>query len=462
MGSFVTVYITNYNYSKFIRRAITSVLDQTYQHFELFIIDDGSSDESHKIIEEYRTNPKVTILYQKNKGLNITNNIALKLSSGDYIVRLDADDFFREDALEIMVRYLDEDPELGLVFPDYFIIDVNDEVTSEFKRLDFNGDVTLLDLPAHGACTMIRTSYLREVGGYNESYRCQDGYELWVKFTTKFKVQNVSESLFYYRRHGYNLTNNELKILETRFNIKDDYVKGSKMILPKTLCVIPIRNKYFQNRNLAFHQIGDETILEHKINSVLKTKYVDTIAVISSNSEVESYIHEKYGDQVNFIYRPEKLGSNNESIVNSLNYIFDSDNIKEQNFKAILILSIEFPLLKSETIDEAILTTKIFNADSCISVRSDDSIFYQHHGKGLVPILSRDKYTRLEREALYKSVGGLYYTYTKNFKKEQNLLNGQVSHVVVDKNGALEIQSELDLEIANFLIGKENMHEKSN
>jgi glycosyltransferase involved in cell wall biosynthesis len=455
MESLVTVYITNFNYSNYIKKAIESVLGQTYQNFELFIIDDGSSDESHKIIEEYRTNPKITIIYQKNKGLNITNNIALKLSSGKYIVRLDADDYFHNKAIEIMVSELDANPEIGLVFPDYFEIDAHDEITNEFKRLNFDSDVTLLDLPAHGACTMIRTSFLRDVGGYSESYKCQDGYELWVKFTSKYRVKNVSKSLFYYRRHGNNLTNNEVKILKTRFNIKNDYVKGNDINIPKTLCLIPVRNRYFQKKNLAFHKIGDENLLEHKINSVLNTKYVKDIAVIYSNDEIGVFLEENYPqEKIRRICRPETLAGNNKSIVDTISYALDLKEIKKEQFESVLVLSIEFPLLKSDTIDEAVLTTSIFEADSCISVRSDDSIFYQHHGNGLIPILEREKSTRLEREALYKSVGGLYYTYIQNFLNARNLLNGKVSHVIVDKNGALEIQSEQDLDIAEFLIKK--------
>jgi glycosyltransferase involved in cell wall biosynthesis len=75
----ITVYITNYNYGKYIDQAIKSVLSQTFKDFELIIIDDGSKDNSKKIIDKYKTNKKIRIIYQKNRGLNISNNIALKL-----------------------------------------------------------------------------------------------------------------------------------------------------------------------------------------------------------------------------------------------------------------------------------------------------------------------------------------------------------------------------------------------
>src|SRR5690606_40322334 len=110
----VSVYITNYNYGKYIRQSIESLLNQSLQDFELFIIDDGSTDSSRKIIEEYAHHPQLSIIYQRNKGLNITNNIALRVSTGKYIMRLDADDFLEPDALEIMSSKLEANPELGL------------------------------------------------------------------------------------------------------------------------------------------------------------------------------------------------------------------------------------------------------------------------------------------------------------------------------------------------------------
>ena len=69
----VTVYITNHNYEKFIRQAIESVLCQTMDDYELIIIDDGSSDNSRAIIEEYKTHPKILTVFQQNKGLNVTD-----------------------------------------------------------------------------------------------------------------------------------------------------------------------------------------------------------------------------------------------------------------------------------------------------------------------------------------------------------------------------------------------------
>ncbi|MCB0692454.1 MAG: glycosyltransferase family 2 protein, partial [Saprospiraceae bacterium] len=151
-----------------MEKAILSVLNQSYQKFELFIIDDGSTDNSREIIEKYRAFNNIEIIYQQNKGLNVSNNIALRLANGDYIMRLDADDYLVNNAVELLVKELDHDESLGLIFPDYYQIDSNEQVIERHKRHDFKEDVSLYDQAAHGACTMIRVSYLRDIGGYNE------------------------------------------------------------------------------------------------------------------------------------------------------------------------------------------------------------------------------------------------------------------------------------------------------
>tara|TARA_B100000941_G_C28229963_1_gene411058 strand:+ start:130 stop:612 length:483 start_codon:yes stop_codon:yes gene_type:complete len=160
MSPLISVYITNYNYERFLKKAIDSVLAQSFRDFELLIIDDGSTDDSKKIIESYSSNCKIKIIYQQNKGLNVTNNIAARAAVGKYIIRLDADDYFATNALGRMSKKLEANPELGMVFPNYYYIDENDRIIGEEIRHDFDNDeVSLLDQPAHGACTMIRTDF---------------------------------------------------------------------------------------------------------------------------------------------------------------------------------------------------------------------------------------------------------------------------------------------------------------
>ena len=94
----VTVYITNHNYGRYLEQSIRSVLEQSYKNIELIIIDDGSSDESRDLLKNYESNGKIKIIYQNNRGLAISNNIALQQAQGYYIIRLDADDYLDKNA----------------------------------------------------------------------------------------------------------------------------------------------------------------------------------------------------------------------------------------------------------------------------------------------------------------------------------------------------------------------------
>lgn len=443
----VTVYITNFNYGKYIKQAIESVLMQTEQSFELIIIDDGSTDNSKEIIEKYKDLKNIRIVYQKNKGLNVTNNIALRAARGKYIVRLDADDYFSPNALELLLEKLESDSMLGMVFPDYFLVDTQGEVLERQKRHDFDNEVKLFDQAAHGACTMIRVQFLREIGGYDESFSCQDGYELWVKFTSKFKVSNINEPLFYYRKHGKNLTSNEDRILDTRATINSKYVKKFNKEI-KSVAIIPVRGEGNDIYKLPF---GSHTLLEEKINQALESNFITKVIVTSPDENIKQLINDKYEnlDKVSFFYRDKSKTRINVDLNSTLELIVEK--FKNLDFKAITILAIEFPFLKPSKIDDAINTMVLFDADSLISVRNTNKLLFRHNGRGMNPILGMEKFTKMEREMLYFHSGGISVSTRKNFEKNNKMLSGKVGHILLDQKSAFEINTEFDMKIATLI-----------
>ena len=235
----VTIYLVNHNYGRFLKRSIDSVLSQDFLDFELIIIDDGSTDHSNEILINYEQIDKVNVVRQKNKGLSVTNNIALKMSSSHYIMRLDADDYLLKNALSVLTSRMEADPDLALVFPDYYEVDEYGEILHRVKRHDFEKDVTLYDIPAHGACTMFRRDVLRDVGGYDENITRQDGYDIWLKIAYRYKVANINEPLFYYRKHPKSLTQDESALLDTQAKILKKHVNIRKVVNLKILSIIP-------------------------------------------------------------------------------------------------------------------------------------------------------------------------------------------------------------------------------
>jgi len=457
----LTVYITNYNYGRYIRQAIESVLHQGFQDFQLLIIDDGSSDNSKEIIEDYADHPQIDVIYQQNKGLNITNNIALRLAKGKYIMRLDADDYLLEGALEKMIKQLEQDDSLGMIFPDYYLVDKHNNTTAEIKRHDFDKEVGLFDLPAHGACTMIRVDFLKSVGGYDESYSCQDGYELWIKFIARFKVVNIKEPLFCYRQHGENLTSNENRILNTRRTIKDDFILKNDIARAATIAIIPVRDTRLKNESLAFIKLEDWHLLDIKIHAALGSSLLKKVVVTSDDQTTKRYIEDRYKaeDRVVFIERPSEMARYNVSLNETIEHVLQHPSLNSIGVEAFMILALEFPFLKAQDIDHAINSLAIFKADSLLSVRIERSTLYQHHGSGMVSILEQDKFTKLEREALYKGVGGVMLCTVNSYFQEKKLLAGKVGHVVVDELAAHGVFSQFDLEVARAL-AKENLPSK--
>jgi len=453
----VTVYITNYNYGEYIEQSIKSVLNQTYQNYELLIIDDGSTDDSKSVIEKYRDSENVRIIYQKNKGLNITNNIAMRLAKGDYIVRLDADDYWMPKFLEIMVDKIESDPNLGLVFPDYYYVNAVGEVTGVERRFNFEEEVSLYDLPAHGACTLIRLKFLKDLGGYNESFACQDGYDLWLKFVNNHDVVNVNEPLFYYRRHGNNLTNNEDRILNTRKAIKKTYLTDAMKQIPRTVAIIPVRSQFIENENWPLFSTNGKTILDKKVDMLKQSNYIHKIVITTSEDEMLLDLKLKYASNqdVEVIKRPESYSQFNESLVKTHKHILSVLASRGTHVESILTVSLDYPFVDLSAVEDLLHTMVIFKTDSVISVRPNNLTHYKHTGSGLKTILNQEKFTKFERDALYTGAGGLILTKKELLDESDELIAGRIGHVIVNKKASLRIDSAFNFELFQLLSEKE-------
>jgi glycosyltransferase involved in cell wall biosynthesis len=112
----VSVLVTNYNYARFLGFALDSVLNQTYQNFEIVVCDDGSTDESKQVLTNYsHADPRIKVTYRKNGGQPAATNDAFMHSQGEIICLLDADDLFEPTKLEKVIEKFRSDPSLGVV-----------------------------------------------------------------------------------------------------------------------------------------------------------------------------------------------------------------------------------------------------------------------------------------------------------------------------------------------------------
>lgn len=433
----VTVYVTSHNYGRFIRQAVDSVLAQTMTDFELIIIDDGSTDDSRDIIETYEDR-RVIKIYQKNKGLNVTNNVAVRAARGEYVMRLDADDYLDPNALSVMAGVLDRSPDVGMVFPDYYHVDAAGGILELVRRHDFD-DVTLHDQPAHGACTMIRRSCLLDLDGYDESFNCQDGYDLWIRFIEKFEVQNVNLPLFYYRQHGASLTKDETRLLSTRAEILRRVSADSAS--PRAVsAVIPVRGPAVDPASPALRDLGGRALIDWTVTAALEAETVSGVTVTTPDDEIAGHIARVFGRAVRVHRRGAELARQNTYLEETLR---EAAAWADDGADALAVLNVESPFRTAAAVDAAVHVMRTFQTDVVTGARPENAMFFNHRGGGLVPI-RQTVGLRLERDELYREAGSLRLVTMQHLMNGGLLTGGRIGHVVLDPKAALAIHSRYD------------------
>jgi CMP-N-acetylneuraminic acid synthetase len=453
----VTVYITNYNYKSYIEQAINSVLEQTYSDFELIIIDDGSTDGSRDIIRHYMNHDKVRVIFQENKGLNATNNIAIHAAHGKYIMRLDADDYLDENALLVMVNVIETSSDLAMVFPDYYIVDKNGSVTDQERRHDFKKSVTLLDQPAHGACTLVRRDCLLEVGAYNSKFTRQDGWDLWLKLTKDYSVRNVNLPLFYYRQHGKNLTADTERLLETRSAIYKAHAERSERDPLRCVAVIPERGHALDPHSQVLRDLGQKPLINWTIDAALAVPMIEEIVITTPDEELADHLSSTYGDRLTLCHRSQEEALENTSFEGS---ILQALKQRQTNFEpdAILNLTVESPFRSAFYLEKAINVMRIHDVCAVLGVMPEDDLFYRHDGSGLKPVGNNrfQSSLRLEREYLFRQSGGVTLIRWDHFNSGLDLLDGNVGHIVLSRRAALRVRDNFEMQLAQVALESTN------
>jgi glycosyltransferase involved in cell wall biosynthesis len=127
----ISVIITSYNYARFVDEAIQSVLDQTYQDFEVIVVDDGSTDDTRSVLDRF--GDRITCIYQANQGKSIALNRGIAVSRGRYLAFLDSDDCWLPHSLQARLAAFEDDPELGVVYGRTLVIDETGRVLPRLR-----------------------------------------------------------------------------------------------------------------------------------------------------------------------------------------------------------------------------------------------------------------------------------------------------------------------------------------
>jgi glycosyltransferase involved in cell wall biosynthesis len=211
----VSIIMPVYNGEKYIKQAIECVLDQSYQNWELIIVDDGSIDNTANIISTFGDS-RIHYYFQENRGEAAARNTGIGQMNGEYMAFLDADDLYLSNALDDMVSYLDGHPQYGSIFSDGYICDQNGKQLmrlTEIRPGIFTGNIlnplvvtpSVITVPV---CTMTRTSSIRKYDMHfdTENNLIGTDWDFWIHLAVNEGFGYLDKLTCKYRIHQTNIT----------------------------------------------------------------------------------------------------------------------------------------------------------------------------------------------------------------------------------------------------------------
>jgi glycosyltransferase involved in cell wall biosynthesis len=212
MRPLVSAIIPNYNYARYVGEAVESALGQTYPNIEVIVVDDGSTDNSLEVLEQYRD--RIKIIDQKNSGVCVARNRGVAESAGEYIAFLDADDVWLPEKIEKQVEKFASGKDLGLVHVGVIDIDASgDELATHLNGMegDVAAELMMFEkavILGGGSGVMIPRPVFDEVEGFDESLSTSADWDLYFRISSAFSVGFIGEPLLRYRLHGSNMHSN--------------------------------------------------------------------------------------------------------------------------------------------------------------------------------------------------------------------------------------------------------------
>ena len=212
MGPTVSVIVASYNHAPFVGETIKSVLDQSFQDFEIVVTDDGSKDETVDVVRRF-SDPRIKLdVFKKNRGAYVAHNSAIARSQGEFVAILNSDDYFLPGKLEKQVSFLGQNPKIAALFCLPSIIDergnklnqTNSAFLVPFMRQEHTRQEWLRyfffqpNCLCHSSAVM-RRSALNEIGLYNPRMANVADLDLWIRICMKHEISVLQEELVAYR-----------------------------------------------------------------------------------------------------------------------------------------------------------------------------------------------------------------------------------------------------------------------
>ncbi len=207
----ISINLITYNRSKYLPKAIDSVLKQSFIDWELIIIDDGSTDDTKNIVEQYskRDQRIKYCINHKNLGISKSRNLALQKSAGQYLAVLDSDDYWCDNnKLQKQYDFLEKKSDYVLTGGNFIKVDENDNEIGRVKNPSSDQDIRnkfLFKNPITHSTVMYKKDLAIKLGGYDEKLEVGEDYDLWLKIAQRGKVFNFVDIFVKYKVHADNI-----------------------------------------------------------------------------------------------------------------------------------------------------------------------------------------------------------------------------------------------------------------
>ena len=291
----ISIYIISKNYDKYLEQSILSVINQTENNWNLFLINDGSTDQTKKIMLKYQQKYPKRVFFINNQetiGLQKNANNIIKISKNDLLMRLDADDWLENNALRLIINEFKKNKKIDIVYGNYYYSTSNGIRISKENKLVLNKKSNFKHFPPHGACTAFKKNVLQKNGGYNENFNAQDGWDLWHKIATKNNVSYIKNPVFNYRQHDKSISKNKLKILEARDKIFEFYSDKIKSKNKNLVAIIPVKENYESFKNVPFIKINNKNLIERAIESAENCSEIKKTILSTESEKIIYYVNQ--------------------------------------------------------------------------------------------------------------------------------------------------------------------------
>lgn len=232
----VSIITPVYNGEKYLEETLLSVFSQTYKHWELIVIDDGSAtDACAKICQKY--SDKMKYLRQDNRGLSAARNRGIQEAKGEYIAFIDQDDIWLPQKLEKQVAYYlnlrEQGKNTGLIFTWLQNISATGEKISQvcYECGGKNYDVLVFaDFVGTPSSVLLPRSVLEDVGVFDENIKGNSDWDLWLRISRKYEMYSLNELLTQYRFNGGSLSTNTPLMIKDTFTVVEKVLKAEENV----------------------------------------------------------------------------------------------------------------------------------------------------------------------------------------------------------------------------------------